>query len=97
MTATRRGARLLIAAGLAAWLLTIGAGLAMLRAYAETPGPPATAGATWPAEASIARVPRTPVLLLFLHPHCPCSRATIGELARLLAGAQAPVTTLANR
>jgi hypothetical protein len=85
----------LLLAGLAVWLLTIGKGLAMLWAYADTPGPPATADATWPAAASIAHDTGTPVLLLFLHPHCPCSRATIGELARLLARAHGPVTTYA--
>jgi hypothetical protein len=90
-----RGGRFLIVGGLAVWLLTIGAGLAMLWAYAGTPGPPAAADATWPAAATVTRDTRTPVLLLFLHPHCPCSRATIGELARLLAGAQAPVATYA--
>lgn len=26
-----------------------------------------------------------PTLMLFLHPHCPCSRATVNELARLVA------------
>jgi hypothetical protein len=93
--ATRPGTRPLIVAGLAAWLLAVGAGLSILWAYAGTPGPPATAAATWPAAASVARDTRTPVLLLFLHPHCPCSRATVGELARLLAGAQAPVATYA--
>jgi hypothetical protein len=72
------------------WLLTVGTGLGMLWAYAGTPGPPAMAKAAWPAGASFARDTRGPVLLLFLHPQCPCSRATISELARLLAGAPAP-------
>jgi hypothetical protein len=93
--APRHAARLPILAGLAAWLLTVGVGLTMLWAYAETPGPSATADATWPVAATVARDTRTPVLLLFLHPHCPCSRATIGELARLLARAPTPVTTYA--
>jgi hypothetical protein len=93
--ATRYGARLLMAAGLATWLLTIGTGLGMLWAYADTPGPPATAKAMWPAGASFTRDTRGPVLVLFLHPQCPCSRATIGELARLLAGAPAPAAIYA--
>jgi hypothetical protein len=85
----------LIAAGLAVWILTIGAGMRMLWAYADTPGPPAAAKAMWPAEASFRRDARGPVLLLFLHPQCPCSRATIDELARLLAGAPAPAAIYA--
>ena len=79
-----------MAAGLATWLLTIGAGLGLLWAYADTPGAPATAAATWPASAGFTRDTRGPVLVLFLHPKCPCSRATLGELARLLAGAPPP-------
>jgi hypothetical protein len=87
---TPRGPRPLIAVALVVWLLTIVTGMAMLWAYADTPGPPATAKAMWPAEASFTRDTRGPVLVLFLHPQCPCSRATIGELARLRAGAAAP-------
>jgi hypothetical protein len=93
--AKRRGWWLLIGAGLAAWMLTIGAGLTMLWAYAETPGAPATANATWPAGASFTRDARVPSLVLFLHPQCPCSRATIAELARMLADTQSPVATYA--
>jgi hypothetical protein len=89
-TPTRYRAQGLLVAGLAAWLLTIGTGMGMLWKYADTPGPPADAKAMWPAGASFTRDARGPVLVLFLHPQCPCSRATINELARLLAGAPAP-------
>jgi hypothetical protein len=82
-------------AGLAVWLLTIGTGMGMLWKYAETPGPPAVANAMWPAGASFTRDTRGPVLVLFLHPQCPCSRATLSELARLLAIAPAPAAIYA--
>jgi hypothetical protein len=93
MTPSR--ARILIAAGLAAWLLAIGTGLGMLWAYAGTPGPRATPKVAWPHGASVVRETRGPVLLLFLHPQCPCSRATLGELARLLADAASPAAIYA--
>ncbi|MDB6154118.1 MAG: hypothetical protein JWL90_2571 [Chthoniobacteraceae bacterium] len=32
-----------------------------------------------------------PTLILFAHPHCPCTRATLGELDALLAQNTAPV------
>jgi hypothetical protein len=70
--------------------MTIGTGWAMLWAFADTPGPPAAAAATWPAGAGLTRDARGPILVLFLHPKCACSRATISELARLLATAPAP-------
>jgi hypothetical protein len=84
-----------MAAGLAAWLLTVGAGMRMLWAYADTPGRPAAAQPTWPAAASFSRDASGPVLVLFLHPQCPCSRATIAELSRLLASAPAPAAIYA--
>jgi hypothetical protein len=31
-------------------------------------------------------------LILFLHPHCPCSRATVTELARIMARAEGKLT-----
>jgi hypothetical protein len=39
----------------------------------------------WPAESALARSEHRPTLVLFLHPKCPCSRATVNELSRLLA------------
>ena len=72
------------------WLITVVGGLGMLWAYAGTAGPAATVHTEWPSGASFPRDPRGPVLVLFLHPHCPCSRATLGELARLRADAPAP-------
>jgi hypothetical protein len=87
--------RLWLTVGLTIWLLTISGGLAFLWAYAGTPGPSATAQSRWPAGASFARDPRGSALVLFLHPQCPCSRATLGELARLLAGASRPAAVYA--
>jgi hypothetical protein len=34
---------------------------------------------------------KLPTLVMFLHPHCPCSRASIGELAVLMAHCQGRV------
>jgi hypothetical protein len=95
VSTTRLRARVLLAAGVATWLLTVGAGMRMLWAYADTPGRRAAAKAAWPADASFARDTSGPVLVLFLHPQCPCSRATIEELARLLARAPAPAAIYA--
>ena len=49
--------RLWLGAGFAAWMLTVGAGLTMLWAYAGTPGPPAAAPPAWPAARLRARRP----------------------------------------
>src|SRR5262249_1428374 len=38
----------------------------------------------WPARTRIPRAPDGPTLVVFLHPRCPCSAATVAELAELL-------------
>jgi hypothetical protein len=72
-------------AALLAWCLSVGAGLAALWAYADTPGPAATASETWPSDSGVPQNQFLPTLVVFVHPKCPCSRATIGELARVMA------------
>ena len=39
----------------------------------------------WPATSQLVRDPGRPTLIMFVHPHCPCSRATLAELDRLLS------------
>jgi hypothetical protein len=57
------------------------AGGAFLLNYQMIPGSQ-TPG---PAKIVTAKVPKKPKLMLFLHPKCPCSRATVEELDRLHA------------
>jgi hypothetical protein len=70
------------------WLGGAGAGLGWLFRYSATAGAPAQAPSEWPAATRIARRPDTWTVLLFAHPHCPCTRASLGELAVLLAQAR---------
>jgi hypothetical protein len=58
--------------------------------YELTPAPGAAAPIVWPAAAAISRDAFGPTLVLFLHPHCPCSRATLAELERLIATCDRP-------
>lgn len=54
---------------------------------------PAAHVVSWPANSRLPVHPGRQTLVVFLHPKCPCSRATIAELKRLLTGdgaAQAP-------
>jgi hypothetical protein len=70
------------------WLGCAGVGLGWLFRYSATAGAPARAPSEWPAETRITRSPDTWTVLLFAHPHCPCTRASLGELAVLLAQAR---------
>lgn len=77
------------ALGICAWLVVIGAGYRALWLHAYTPGPEASAVSTWPAD--FPRDTTRPTLIMFVHPECGCSSASLGELARVMARADAPV------
>lgn len=62
--------------GVAAW------GLREMFAHETTPGATTAAPAHWPAD---SRLPRgtTATIAMFVHPQCPCSRASLQELAAI--------------
>jgi hypothetical protein len=70
---------------IAMWILVFGSGLRMMLAYDNSPGVTATAPTMWPADSHISRQSGVATLVMMIHPHCPCSRASIGELALLMA------------
>ena len=84
--------KLILIAASAAWLLMIGAGLGFLWNYESTPGMAAAAPRQWPADSRLRRASDRATLVMLAHPHCPCTRASIGELARLMTQAQGRVT-----
>jgi hypothetical protein len=74
------------------WAGVVGGGLFALGRYDATAGAAATPPASWPAkdtEAAVAAAAPAksakPTLLMFVHPRCPCSRASLAELAQVLA------------
>jgi len=70
---------------LALWISLVGYGMAVLFQYANTPGQPAKPPAGWPASAPVRPGKGRATLLMFAHPNCPCSKASIGELALIMA------------
>lgn len=69
---------------LAVWFGSVAAGMGKLGRYATTPGSSGETPEQWPAASMIERHPQRSTLLVFLHPHCPCSRATLSEMSQLL-------------
>lgn len=57
----------------------------MLLDFSRQPGKAPEPTAAWPAGSRLNHVKGRPLLVLFFHPHCPCSRATLEELSVLLA------------
>src|SRR5882724_11293660 len=75
----------IVAIAVALWIPAVAVGISVLWNYSATPGHAATAGGAWPSNAPISRQAQHPTLLMFVHPQCQCSRASIGELAILMA------------
>jgi hypothetical protein len=70
------------------WLLVSIGGFAELWHYGMTPGGMESGAARWPESSLVPGPKELPLLVLFLHPQCPCSRATVRELAVLMAHCQ---------
>ena len=88
-TSHRPSVRMAIVAG--AWLLAVITAMLLLTAYSKSPGHAGSPPIHWPSESRIALETSRPTLVMFAHPRCPCTRASIGELALLMARCQGRV------
>jgi hypothetical protein len=77
-----------------AWILLVISGLAVLSDYAAAAGEAAEAPQSFPPAADIELAKNDFTLVMLVHPKCPCSRASIGELAKLMS--RAPQTMPAH-
>ena len=71
-----------------AWLCLVVFGLTLMFRYQTAPGLSADPPATWPKESSLQSLAGQARLVMTVHPQCPCTRASIGELALLMAACQ---------
>ena len=71
----------------AVWIIAVVAGLSVLWAWENTPGAVGDVPSQWPAESGLSRAADAPTLILFAHPQCACTRASLGEFAEILARA----------
>lgn len=86
--------RLILGVSGVVWVASLAAGISVLGSYANTPGAVVHAApAEWPSSSRLSRAPGHPTLVMVLHPHCPCSKATVAELAVLMAKTPAMKTT----
>lgn len=67
------------------WGLAVCVGMGILVDYQTRPGEAATAPHRWPEASRIPRPSGRHQLLVFAHPRCPCTRASIRELALIMA------------
>lgn len=77
------------------WLAAVVAGMGCLLAYAYTPGPrQSEIPAHWVRDSGLPLAPEVPTLVMFAHPQCACTKASIGELAILMARCQGRLQAL---
>jgi hypothetical protein len=73
----------LIAAGLI-WAATVGAMYHAVRNFETTPGRGAASRTMWPARSRIVPDRDRWTLVMLIHPHCSCTRASLQELERII-------------
>jgi hypothetical protein len=81
-SARRRTAAIVIAA---IWLIVAGSGAVALLARESRGADRGTTPRTWPGNTKLERDAGKPTLLMFLHPNCPCTRAGVAQLTRILS------------
>jgi len=69
--------------GAVAWLLVVFAATTALWKHQETPGEVAVAPHDWPETTRLSRTAGRPTAVLFVHPFCPCTPASIEELRQV--------------
>src|SRR5580765_1348219 len=79
--------RSLLALLVVVWLSAVAYGMAFVWSYNHRPGEASVAPVLWPAD---SRVPRASsyTLVMLAHPKCPCTRATLEELSKLMTHTQ---------
>jgi len=85
-------AKLILIVSAVLWVSAVSVGLWIMWGYENSPGTAATPPALWPAESRIPRASDHATLIMMAHPQCSCTRASIGELALLMAQTQGRLT-----
>jgi hypothetical protein len=76
---------------LAIWLLAVAAGVRQMGRYASTEGVPGNTPHVWPLKSRLEPAADMPTLVMLAHPQCTCTRASIGELEKIMTRSQGRV------
>ena len=76
------------------WLLLVGIGSFSVYEYSNKAGPVGHIPQKWPSQSLLPKPKGLPTLLLFVHPKCSCTRASLSELAIVLTKARNLVNTM---
>jgi hypothetical protein len=84
-SAGRRRRAVATIAAVVVWLFGVTLGFAALQRHETTPGERPAASSRWPSTSALRAGVGRWTLVLFAHPMCPCTRATVSELEELSA------------
>lgn len=73
------------------WLSIILASMIGITVYSYTPGDSGMTPIDYPKDSRIHLDPGRPTLIMFAHPRCPCTRASISELDQLMADSRGQI------
>lgn len=76
--------RLATVAATVIWGFTVGIGFLALQIHGASPGQGGRAVKLWPDQSRVPLARGRPTLVVAAHPLCPCTRATVAELTRVL-------------
>ncbi|MGH8264624.1 MAG: RedB protein [Steroidobacteraceae bacterium] len=74
------------------WAFAVGAGFEVVWRYQSTPGVVAQAPRVWPGSTLVTPETGRSTLVMFVHPRCTCTRASLAELARIMERAGGSVS-----
>jgi hypothetical protein len=74
-----------------AWVGSIAFGMRVLARYESTPGKVGSVPVKFPQDAALTLAADRPTLIMLAHPRCPCTRASLAELAQVMAELQGKV------
>ncbi len=74
------------------WIAVITGGLRTLMSYESAPGAVGAVKPTWPTGSKIPSPNERAVLVMLAHPRCPCTDASMEELARIMARVRGKVS-----
>lgn len=83
--------RVLVVVGVL-WILGLTVGLRAMLNYEDGPAEPGKPPIEWPKGGAFTPKLGQPTLVIFAHPKCPCTDATIGELSILMTRLQGKAT-----
>jgi hypothetical protein len=76
--------RWILAIAACVWIVAVVLGFTFLLNYSVAPGVAAAAPQEWPRDSRIPAPEGNYVLVMTMHPHCPCTRASVTELNNLM-------------